>query len=149
MAATDWSRYRVVGFTSTFQQNAASFALARRIKDAHPRVTILFGGSNFDGPMGLAWMDAVPWIDLAITGEASLLENQPELKRTLDVRDTYLEPLHHLQVALLRQYREAGEADRQTVVAPGSRRVPSDSTALERALLTSVNGIAAGMRNTG
>ncbi|WP_127499668.1 phosphoenolpyruvate carboxylase [Actinoplanes solisilvae] len=86
---------------------------------------------------------------LAITGTTSLLENQPELKRTLGVRDTYLEPLHHLQVALLRQYREAGEADRQTVVPPGARRAPSDSTALERALLTSVNGIAAGMRNTG
>lgn len=86
---------------------------------------------------------------LAVTGTSELLQNQPELKRTLDVRDTYLEPLHHLQVALLRQYREAGEADRQSVVAPGSRRVVSDSTALERALLTSVNGIAAGMRNTG
>jgi len=86
---------------------------------------------------------------LAITGTSSLLEDQPELKRTLGVRDTYLEPLHHLQVALLRQYRDAGEADRQSVVAPGSRRVPSDSTALERALLTTVNGIAAGMRNTG
>ncbi|MDY7087219.1 MAG: phosphoenolpyruvate carboxylase [Actinomycetota bacterium] len=86
---------------------------------------------------------------LAITGTSELLENQPELKRTLGVRDTYLEPLHHLQVALLRQYREAGEADRQAVVAPGARRSPSDSTALERALLTSVNGIAAGMRNTG
>ncbi len=86
---------------------------------------------------------------LAITGTSSLLENQPELLRTLGVRDTYLEPLHHLQVALLRQYREAGEDARQTVVAPGSRRAPNDSTALERALLTSVNGIAAGMRNTG
>ncbi|GAA0500299.1 phosphoenolpyruvate carboxylase [Paractinoplanes deccanensis] len=86
---------------------------------------------------------------LAITGSSALLENQPELKRTLDVRDTYLEPLHHLQVALLRQYRDLNEADRQLTVGPGARRAPSDSTALERALLTSVNGIAAGMRNTG
>jgi phosphoenolpyruvate carboxylase len=86
---------------------------------------------------------------LAITGGDQLLASQPELKRTLSVRDTYLEPLHHLQVALLRQYRELGDADRQLATAPGSRRPPSDSTALERALLTSVNGIAAGMRNTG
>jgi phosphoenolpyruvate carboxylase len=86
---------------------------------------------------------------LAITGSSSLLESQPELMRTLSVRDTYLEPLHHLQVALLRQYRELNEQDRQLQVGPGARRAPSDSTALERALLTSVNGIAAGMRNTG
>jgi phosphoenolpyruvate carboxylase len=86
---------------------------------------------------------------LAITGGTDLLGSQPELKRTLGVRDTYLEPLHHLQVALLRQYRDLGDGERQLATAPGSRRAPSDSTALERALLTTVNGIAAGMRNTG
>jgi phosphoenolpyruvate carboxylase len=86
---------------------------------------------------------------LAITGGDDLLASQPELKRTLGVRDTYLLPLHHLQVALLRQYRDLGDAERQPATAPGARRAPSDSTALERALLTSVNGIAAGMRNTG
>ncbi|HEU4426672.1 MAG TPA: phosphoenolpyruvate carboxylase [Pilimelia sp.] len=69
---------------------------------------------------------------LAITGEAGLLDASPVLQRTLAVRDTYLEPLHHLQVALLRGYRESG----------------GDAT-LERTLLTTVNGIAAGMRNTG
>jgi phosphoenolpyruvate carboxylase len=85
---------------------------------------------------------------LAITGGSTLLASQPELSRTLGVRDTYLEPLHHLQVALLRQYRELGDADRRLVTAPISRS-PSDAGALERALLTTVNGIAAGMRNTG
>jgi phosphoenolpyruvate carboxylase len=86
---------------------------------------------------------------LAITGGDHPLAGQPELHRTLGVRDTYLEPLHHLQVALLRQYREIGESERQLATAPGGRRAPSESTALERALLTTVNGIAAGMRNTG
>ena len=86
---------------------------------------------------------------LALTGGSEALSNQPELKRTLGVRDTYLEPLHHLQVALLRQYRDLGETDRQLATAPGGRRAPSEATTLERALLTTVNGIAAGMRNTG
>jgi phosphoenolpyruvate carboxylase len=79
---------------------------------------------------------------LAITGESTSLEHQPVLRRTLAVRDTYLEPLHHLQVALLRQYR-AGRG------APGSGRPGATDPTLERALLTTVNGIAAGLRNTG
>jgi phosphoenolpyruvate carboxylase len=73
---------------------------------------------------------------LQITGESSLLEAQPGLGRTLAVRDSYLEPLHHLQAALLSQYREA--------TASGK---PDEK--LERALLTTINGIAAGLRNTG
>jgi phosphoenolpyruvate carboxylase len=72
---------------------------------------------------------------LAITGESTLLEAQPGLARTLAVRDTYLEPLHHLQVALLAQRRELPRA--------------SQDEKLERALLVTVNGIAAGLRNTG
>ncbi|MDT5032782.1 MAG: phosphoenolpyruvate carboxylase, partial [Actinoplanes sp.] len=87
---------------------------------------------------------------LAVTGAAGLLSRQPELSRTLGVRDTYLEPLHHLQIALLRQYRDLNAGGSiQLPIAPGARRGPSDTTALERALLTTVNGIAAGMRNTG
>jgi phosphoenolpyruvate carboxylase len=86
---------------------------------------------------------------LSVTGSNTLLESNPVLQRTLAVRDTYLEPLHHLQVALLRQYRDSGAASRAVATAPGARRAPSDGTALERALLTTVNGIAAGMRNTG
>jgi phosphoenolpyruvate carboxylase len=76
---------------------------------------------------------------LALTGEATPLERQAVLRRTLAVRDTYLEPLHHLQVALLGQYRAGRD---------GSRPRRPDPT-LVRALLTTVNGIAAGMRNTG
>lgn len=86
---------------------------------------------------------------LTITGEAHLLEAQPVLARTLAVRDTYLEPLHHLQVALLRQYRDGGTTRSALATAPGGRRQPSTDPTLERALLTTVNGIAAGLRNTG
>jgi phosphoenolpyruvate carboxylase len=79
---------------------------------------------------------------LAISNQTATLGGQPSLARTLLVRDTYLEPLHHLQVALLAKYRAS-------LAEPGSGRQSTTDPALERALLTTVNGIAAGMRNTG
>jgi len=65
----DWSRYIAVGFTTTFEQNTAAFSLARRIKERHPEITILFGGANFDGTMGREYVRALPFIDYAVIGE--------------------------------------------------------------------------------
>jgi ribosomal peptide maturation radical SAM protein 1 len=69
-ALVDWSAYDVVGFTCTFQQNTASFALARRLKERFPQLITLFGGANFEGEMGTELVQACPWIDYAIDGEA-------------------------------------------------------------------------------
>lgn len=60
----------VVGFTSTFEQNVASIAVARKLKERDPDVITLFGGANFDGPMGAAYMKGIPWIDACVAGEA-------------------------------------------------------------------------------
>lgn len=72
LAAIPWGDYRVVGFSSTFQQNVASFALAKRIKQRFPHVCILFGGSNFEGEMGAELVRSVQCIDYAIIGEGDL-----------------------------------------------------------------------------
>ena len=69
---------------------------------------------------------------LAVTGESELLSSNPVLQQTLRIRDTYLEPLHHLQIELLARQR-AGEKD----------------PLLARAIQLTVKGIAAGLRNTG
>lgn len=69
VTSIDWSGYDIVGFTSTFQQNAASFALARRLKAQHPHVKTLFGGANFDSVMGEELARGVDAIDLAVIGE--------------------------------------------------------------------------------
>lgn len=71
---------------------------------------------------------------LAVLGVADLLATRPGLRRTLAVRDTYLDPLHVLQVELLARWR-----------ADGTERDPT----LQRALLLTINGIANGLRNTG
>ena len=68
--AFDWGQYGVIGFSSTFNQNAASVTLAKLIKEKYPSVNILFGGSNFESEMGLEYFRAFPWIDYAVTGEA-------------------------------------------------------------------------------
>jgi ribosomal peptide maturation radical SAM protein 1 len=71
--AVDWGRFGVVGFTSTFQQNVASLALARRIKERHPAVTIVLGGSNVEGEMGPAYLRAFPDVDIVVDGEGDLV----------------------------------------------------------------------------
>lgn len=59
----------IVGFTTTFQQNTASLAVARRIKRLRPDTVVLFGGGNCDGPMGAALHRNFPFIDYVVSGE--------------------------------------------------------------------------------
>jgi ribosomal peptide maturation radical SAM protein 1 len=64
-----WQDVAVAGFTSTFQQNTASIALARRLKKRYPEIMTVFGGANFEGEMGLELVRAVDVIDVAVIGE--------------------------------------------------------------------------------
>ena len=79
---------------------------------------------------------------LEITGHAFLLEENPVLRRSIDVRNPYVDPINVLQVELLRRLR--------AVSLPDEGQEESDEVVLlRRALLVTINGVAAGMRNTG
>jgi phosphoenolpyruvate carboxylase len=67
-----------------------------------------------------------------ITGDKNRLANNSALQRSIRHRFPYIDPLHHLQVELVRRYR-AGQADER----------------VQRGIHISINGIAAGLRNTG
>ncbi len=68
----------------------------------------------------------------AITGEKNRLAGNPALQRSIRHRFPYIDPLHHLQVELVRRYREGKLDDRA-----------------RRGIHISINGIAAALRNTG
>jgi ribosomal peptide maturation radical SAM protein 1 len=72
LAIVDWSRYRVVGFTSTFAQTVPSLALASRLKDRYPDLVTVFGGANLEGAMGVELVRSMPCVDYAITGEGDV-----------------------------------------------------------------------------
>ncbi|MBO0860378.1 MAG: phosphoenolpyruvate carboxylase [Chloracidobacterium sp.] len=79
-------------------------------------------------------------VTLQITGERHLLDQSPVLQRSITVRNPYVDPLSFLQVELLaRQRRKDGKTEKNA----------RDREKLLYAILLTINGIAAGMRNTG
>jgi phosphoenolpyruvate carboxylase len=83
------------------------------------------------GRLSDEWQRARKWLT-AITGHAELLADNPTLARSIRNRFPYLDPLNHVQVELLRRYR-AGDRDER----------------LLRVIHLTINGLAAGLRNSG
>jgi len=71
---------------------------------------------------------------LEVTGHKLLLETYPEGRMSLEARNPYIDPINLLQIELLRRLRQTGE---------------EPSPEVWEAFVMTVNGIAAGMRNTG
>ncbi|HEU0283089.1 MAG TPA: phosphoenolpyruvate carboxylase [Gallionella sp.] len=83
------------------------------------------------GAINREWEDTVAML-FAVTGNTTLLQDNPAFARSLLTRTPYIDPLNHLQVALLRRHR-AGDTD----------------VLVKRAIHLTINGIATGLRNSG
>ena len=92
-------------------------------------------GKKIFGLIQAEWQRTNDTLSL-ITGEKQRLASNPSLARSIEHRFPYLDPLNHLQVELMRRYRHRVEGD------PGIARV-------QRGIHISINGVAAGLRNTG
>ncbi|NMG28762.1 phosphoenolpyruvate carboxylase [Aromatoleum evansii] len=83
------------------------------------------------GRIRAEWQDTVDAL-LAITGQKELLDDNPLLKRSIRNRFPYLDPLNHVQVELLRRHRDG-----------------HDDARVRLGIHISINGVAAGLRNSG
>lgn len=76
---------------------------------------------------------------LAITGQSALLADQPIVLNAIQRRNPYVDPLNYLQVEMLRRLRALPEA----------AQAGPEAAALREVVVLTINGIAAGLRNTG
>ncbi len=104
-----------MGIASRYAELVEDVALRERI----------FGAINSE------WETTIEML-FAVTGSTTLLQDNPAFARSLLTRTPYIDPLNHLQVALLQRHR-AGDNDEK----------------VKRAIHLSINGIATGLRNSG
>jgi len=74
---------------------------------------------------------------LTITGHRQLLDSDPVIQRAVRLRNPYIDPLNYIQVETLRRLRSLPDPDGE------------EATALREVMILTINGIAAGLRNTG
>jgi phosphoenolpyruvate carboxylase len=124
----DWPFFRTVLSNMDMVLAKSDIAIASRyaelVADARLRQAIF-------GRLREEWQASIDAV-LAITRQQTLLESNPLLARSIRNRFPYIDPLNHVQIELLRRHR-AGDAD------PG----------VVQGIHLSINGIAAGLRNSG
>jgi phosphoenolpyruvate carboxylase len=115
----------------------AEMSLAKTDRPIAARYLALGGRDDLTGQV-LAEYDLTKRLVLAVTGHHRLLADRPVLSRAVTLRDPYVDALSYLQLRALAALRFAA-----------ARREEKDTERLERLLLLTVNGVAAGLQNTG
>ena len=125
---TDWPFFRTVLGNMDMVLAKTDLAIAARYTDLVPDREL---AARIFSIIKAEWHVSVDMLR-AITGATAFLEDNPALARSIRNRFPYLDPLNHLQIDLLRRYR-AGQTDDKT----------------KRAIHLTINGLAAGLRNSG
>jgi phosphoenolpyruvate carboxylase len=126
--ARDWPFFRTLVQNMEMIMAKADMTIARRYASLVPDQAL---AASIFGALQAEWdrtRDAV----LAITGQTELLGGQPELDRLIRLRMPYVEPLNHVQIELIRR-----------------RRAGDDDPRVREGILLAINGVAAGLRNSG
>ncbi len=123
-----WAFFRSVLSSLDMVLAKTDLAIASRYAELVPDAALR---ARVFGDVAAEWHRTRHWL-ARITGRDELLADNPTLARSIRSRFPYLDPLNHLQVELLRRYR-AGDTDART----------------KRAIHLTINGVAAGLRNSG
>lgn len=123
-----WPFFRALLSNMDMVLAKSDLALASRYAELVPEARLR---RRIFGTMEAEWQRTMDALAL-VTGERQRLAGNPALARSIRHRFPYIDPLHHLQVELVRRWR-AGDADERA----------------RRGIHLSINGIAAGLRNTG
>ena len=124
----EWPFFRSVLSNLDMVLAKTDLAIASRYAELVPSKKLR---TEIFGRLSDEWQRARKWLG-AITGNAELLADNPTLARSIRNRFPYLDPLNHVQVELLRRYRAGDREDR-----------------LLRMIHLTINGLAAGLRNSG
>jgi len=104
-------RPRIVGVASTFEQNMAASAIARRVKEADPSIVTVMGGANAAWPLSLGLAKAFPWIDHFFAGEADIdfpefCENYLRRGVRAEARVIHTEPIRDMRTVFPPDYHD-------------------------------------------
>jgi len=112
----------------------AEMSLAKTNRRLAARYLALGQNESLTGQV-LTEYDLTMRLVLEVTGHDRLLADRPVLSRAVTLRDPYVDALSHLQLRALAEVRSSDD--------------PAEQAALQRFLLLTVNGVAAGLQNTG
>ena len=124
----DWPFFRTLLSNMDMALAKSDLALASRYSELVPDTKLR---QKIFNAIEAEWNKTVDALNL-VTGEKVRLANNPSLARSIRNRFPYIDPLHHLQIELVRRYRAGKHDDR-----------------VQRGIHIAINGIAAGLRNTG